>query len=363
MKAWLSYDFNDMRLEDAPMPKAEPGWVVVRTRVLQLSITEVAEFRGLPVSSHEAYKEMWSKKRPLPLFGHEFCAEVVELGAGVEHLKVGDRVFYHRGAQCGRCKYCKSGMPQYCRSSTFVGEDTPGCLAEYFPVPAHVVAAVPDEVSDAECASMQPLVSMVSSLEGLGISMGDTVAVIGLGPMGLDTMQVARVAGARRVIAIARRDSVLDLARSLGADITVNVTNADPVEAVMEITNGLGCDVVVDCAGGSNEQGHAGTSAFQQGLQMLRNEGRIMEVGHLPAGAQIVYGLIEKKALRVHGRRAPSARMIQYSIDLVASGRVKIEPTILHTLRGIDKVPQAFEMLANKAQHGIINPPQVVVWQ
>jgi threonine dehydrogenase-like Zn-dependent dehydrogenase len=55
--------------------------------------------------------------------------------------------------------------------------------------------------------------------------------------------------------------------------------------------------------------------------------------------------------------------MIQYSIDLVASGRVKIEPTILHTLRGIDKVPQAFEMLANKAQHGIINPPQVVVWQ
>ncbi|WP_457155627.1 zinc-dependent alcohol dehydrogenase, partial [Mesorhizobium sp. P5_C1] len=306
---------------------------------------------------------MFAKQRPVPLFGHEFCAEVVEVGKGVENVKLGERVFYHRGVPCGGCKYCNAGLSTLCRSVINVGEDTPGCLAEYFAAPARMLAAVPDEVSDFECAALQPLVSIVGAIEGVGISMGDTVAVIGLGPMGLDSLQVARAAGAGKVIAMARREPVLELARKLGADITVNVTTTDPVAAVMEATNGLGCDVVIECAGGSREQGHAGTDAFQQGLQMLRHEGRIMEVGHLPVGTEVVYGLIEKKGLRVYGRRLPSPKMVRYAIDLVASKRVQIEPTITHKLEGIEKVPDAFEILGNKSVYGAINPPQVVVWQ
>jgi len=363
VKAWLTYDFNDMRLEDVPEPKAEPGWVVCRTRVLELSVTEVAEFSGAPVSSHESLKAMLAKSRPLPLFGHEFCAEVVEVGAGVTNVKRGDRVFYHRGVPCGTCRYCQAQRPQLCRSVVNVGEDTPGCLAEYFPVPARMVAAVPNEVTDAEAAALQPLVSIVGATEGIGIEMGDTVAVIGLGPMGLDSLQVARCAGASRVIAIARRELALDLAKQLGADVLVNTTHQDPVEAVMEATKGFGCDVVFDCAGGATGQGHAGTQAFQQGLQMLRPEGRIIEIGHLPVGAEVTFGLIEKKALRVVGRRSPSPKMIDYAIQLVASKRVQIAPTITHTLHGLDKVPEAFDILANKSKHGVINPPQVVVWQ
>lgn len=363
MKAWLSYDFNDMRLEDLPEPKAEPGWVVCRTRVLELSVTEVAEFQGVPISSHESLKAMFAQKKPLPLFGHEFCAEVVEVGAGVTNVKLGDRVFYHRGVPCGTCKYCQAGMQAFCRSVINVGEDTPGCLAEYFPVPARMIAAVPEEVSDFEAAALQPLVSIVGAVNGVGIEMGDTVAVIGLGPMGLDSLQVARCAGAGRVIAIARRDPVLQLAKTLGADVLVNVTQQDPVEAVMEATGGLGCDVVFDCAGGSVGQGHAGTDAFHQGLQMLRPEGRIIEIGHFPGGTQVNFAPIEKKGLRVIGRRPPSPKMIRYAIDLVASKRVQIEPTIMHKLHGLDQVPKAFEMLANKSAYGVINPPQVVVWQ
>ncbi|WP_421699780.1 zinc-dependent alcohol dehydrogenase [Ancylobacter sp.] len=359
----MSYDFNDMRLEDIPEPKAEPGWVVCRTRVLELSVTEVAEFQGVPISSHEALKAMFAQKKPLPLFGHEFCAEVVEVGAGVTNVKLGDRVFYHRGVPCGSCKYCQAGMQQYCRSVLNVGEDTPGCLAEYFPVPARMIAAVPKEVSDFEAAALQPLVSIVGAVNGVGIEMGDTVAVIGLGPMGLDSLQVARCAGAGRVIAIARRDPVLQLAKSLGADVLVNITEQDPVEAVMEASGGLGCDVVFDCAGGATGQGHAGTDAFHQGLQMLRPEGRIIEIGHFPGGTQVTFAPIEKKGLRIIGRRPPTPKMIRYAIDLVASKRVQIEPTIKHTLHGLDQVPKAFEMLANKSVYGVINPPQVVVWQ
>jgi threonine dehydrogenase-like Zn-dependent dehydrogenase len=361
MKAWLSYNFNDMRLEDVPMPHAVPGWVVCKVKVLELSVTEVAEFRGLPVPSHENIKRMLRESAPLQLWGHEFAGEVIEVGAGVTNVKVGDRVFYHRGVPCGSCRYCNAGMAHICRSCINVAEDTPGCLAEYFPIPASTIAVLPPQISDVEACALQPLVSIMGSIQAAGIEMGDTVAVIGQGPMGLDCVQVARVAGAGKVIAMAKRDQVLDLSKKLGADITINVTRTDPVKEVLEITKGLGCDVVFECAGGSKEQGHAGTDTFVQGLEMLRHEGRIVEIGYLPAGSTIPIQQIDKKGIRVIGRRFPSPKMINYAVDLVASKRVQIEPTVTHILHGLEKVPEAFEISGNKAKYGAINPAQVVL--
>ncbi|MBM3485930.1 MAG: zinc-binding dehydrogenase [Alphaproteobacteria bacterium] len=282
MKAWLSYDFNDMRMEDVPMPHAEPGWVVVKVRMLELSVTEVAEFRGLPVSSHANIKRMLAEKRPLQLWGHEFSGEVVEVGRGVTNVRLGDHVFYHRGVPCGTCKYCTAGYPQYCRSCINVAEDTPGCLAEFFAIPSSTIVAIPDAITDMEACAMQPLVSIMGTVEAARIEMGDTVVVIGQGPMGLDCMQVARTVGAGKVIAIARRNEVLSLSKRLGADITINTTEIDPVAAVMDITRGLGADVVFECAGGAKEQGHSGTDTMMQGLDMLRNEGKFVEIGYLP---------------------------------------------------------------------------------
>jgi threonine dehydrogenase-like Zn-dependent dehydrogenase len=361
MKAWLSYDFNDMRLEEVPMPRAKPGWVVCKVKILELSVTEIAEFRGLPVPSHENIKRMLKESAPLQLWGHEFCGIVVEVGAGVTNVKLGDRVFYHRGVPCGSCKYCNAGMHHICRSCINVAEDTPGCLAEYFPIPASTICALIPEISDTEGCALQPLVSIMGSIQAAGIEMGDTVVVIGQGPMGLNCVQVARVAGAGKVIAIAKRDPVLDLSRKLGADITINVTRCDPVNEVLEITRGLGCDVVFECAGGSKEQGHAGMDTFIQGLEMLRNEGRIVEIGYLPAGSSIPIEQIDKKGLRVIGRRYPSPRMIKYAIELVASKRVQIEPTVTHVLHGLEKIPEAIEISGNKARFGAINPAQVVL--
>lgn len=361
MKAWLSYDFNDMRLEEVPLPKAEPGWVVCKVRQLELSVTEVAEFRGIPVPSHENIKRLLAERSPLQLWGHEFSGEVVEVGASVTNVKLGDRVFYHRGVPCGSCRYCVAGMPQFCRSTISVSEDTPGCLAEYFAIPASTIVAVPPSLSDKETCAMQPLVSIMGSIQATGIELGDTVVVIGQGPMGLNCMQVARVAGAAKVIAIARRDPVLEISKQLGADVVINATRTDTVEEVLEITKGLGCDVVFECAGGSKQQGHAGIDTFLQGVAMLRNEGRIVEIGYLPNGSTIPIEQIDKKGIRVIGRRYPSPRMIGYAIDLVASKRVQIEPTITHVLHGIEKVPEALEISGNKAKYGAINPAQVVI--
>jgi threonine dehydrogenase-like Zn-dependent dehydrogenase len=359
MKAWLTYGFNDMRLEEVPMPRAEPGWVVCKVRSLELSVSEIAEYRGLPVPSHENIKRMLGERAPIQLWGHEFCGEVVEVGTGVTNVKLGDRVFYHRGVPCGSCKYCKAGMSHLCRSVINVAEDTPGCLAEYFPIPASTIAALPPEITDKEACALQPLVSVIGRIEAIGIELGDTVVVIGQGPMGLFCTQVAAVAGAAKVVAIARRDPVLELSKRLGATHTININSIDPVEAVLEITHGLGCDVVFECAGGSKDQGHAGVDAFIQGLMMLRNEGRIAEFGHLPTGSTIPIAPIDKKGLRVMGARSPSPRIINYAVDLVASKRVLIEPTVTHVLGGIEKVPEALEITGNKAKYGAIGPAQV----
>jgi threonine dehydrogenase-like Zn-dependent dehydrogenase len=242
-----------------------------------------------------------------------------------------------------------------------VGEDTPGCLAEYFAIPASTIAALPPQISDKEACALQPLVSIMGSVQATGIEMGDTVVVIGQGPMGLDCVQVARVAGAGKVIAVARRDPVLAISKQLGADVTINATRTDAVEAVLDLTGGMGCDVVFECAGGSKSQGHAGCDTFVQGLEMLRNEGRIVEIGFLPVDAEIPIRLIDKKGIRIVGRRFPSPKMINYAIDLVASKRVLIEPTVTHVLHGIEKVPEAFEISGNKAKYGAINPAQVVI--
>ena len=361
MKAWLTYGFNDMRLEDVPMPHAEPGWVVCKVRIFELSVTEVAEFRGLPVPSHENIKNMLAERAPIQLWGHEFCGEVVEVGPGVTNVKLGDRVFYHRGVPCGSCKYCAAGMSHLCRSVISVSEDTPGCLAEYFPIPASTIIALPPEISDKEACALQPLVSVMGRIQATRIEMGDTVVVIGQGPMGLFCTQVARVAGAAKVIAIAKRDPVLGLSKRLGADITINVTKAEPVEAVLDLTKGLGCDVVFECAGGSKDQGHAGIDTLLQGMAMLRNEGRITELGHLPAGSAVPIQLIDKKGLQVIGMRPPSPKIINYAIDLVATKRVQIEPMITHVLHGIEKVPEALEISGNKSKYGAINPAQVIL--
>ncbi len=359
MKAWMTYDFNDMRLEDIPFPKAQAGWVVLKVRVFQLSITEVAAYLGLPVGNHDKIERMLKEKRPRPLWGHEFCGEVVEVGKDVTNVKIGDRTFYHRGVPCHQCPLCQTGHEGYCRGAISVGVDTPGCMAEYFAVPASTIASIPEVISDGEAAAMQPLASVVGDVEAAHIEMGDTVAVIGQGPMGLAVLQVSRACGAGRVIAIARRDKVLALSQELGASVTINATRVDPVTEVKKITDGVGADVVFECAGAGPDRRQAGT--MYQAIQMVRNEGKIVQVGFMPLDATFPVSALDKKGLHYIGRKPPRPRMIGYTIELVASGRVQLAPTITHVLEGLDKVPQAIDITANKAKYEAINPAQVVV--
>ncbi len=352
MKAWRVYGASKMKLDEVPYPVAQSGWVIVKVRTLQISITEVAGLRGAPFVGNQTIGEVVEEKGPLQLFGHEFCGEVVELGEGVENVRTGDRVFYHGRAPCHKCASCRTGHEEYCLAGAGLGHTIPGCLAEYVALPSDSIASIPDSISDSEAAAMQPMVAAIGRVYAVKIEMGDIVVVLGQGVIGRNCMQVSRIWGAGKIIAIARRDKALAVSKVLGADIVINASKVDPVEVVLEATNGVGADIVFECAGSE--------ATLNQAISMVRNEGKIMQPAILPIETALPIGAIAKKRIYYMGG-AHSPRLVRYTIDLVTSKRVQPAPAVTHVLKGLDKVPEAFEITGNKAKYGAISPAQVVV--
>lgn len=343
MRAWQTYGYGDMRLEDVPDPQVRPGWVKVRVRVVQPSITETLLFQGRRTYGH-ALIEKALAQAPARLFGHEFSAEVIEVGDGVTSLRPGDRVAARGSHPDG-----------------IVGFDYPGAFAELGVFPEGLLAVLPAHVSDREGAAIQPLTDAVAAVHAAGIRLGDVVVIVGQGSMGLSCMQVARVAGAGLVVAIARRDAVLEMSRALGADIVLNATRQDVVAAVRELTAGRGADVVFETAGGPVEQGLAGNATLLEAAAMLCDHGRVVGVAFTGDAAVLPYAAFRSRSLRFLFPSILDRPMFEATIRLVASGRVRLAPMITCGLEGLEQVPRAFEMTANKAAHGLINPAQVVV--
>ncbi len=341
MQAWLVHGYGDMRLAEVPEPVAKPGWVKVRVRVAQPSITEILLFHGEKTYGHDIIARRLSAG-PAQLFGHEFSGEVVALGAGVTSLAVGDRVT------------ARGSHPE-----GIVGFDYPGAFADYGIFPESLLAKLPDHVSDSEGAAIQPLTDCVAAAHAGDIRPGDTAIVIGLGAMGLGCLQAARALGAGTVVGIARRPQVLDMARTLGADVVIDANRDDPVEAVRALTGGRGADVVFECAGGPVARGLAGNATLVQAAQMVRDEGRVVGVAFDGDAAILPYSAFRFRSIQYRFPRILTRAMFEETVALVASGAIRLRPLITHVLDGIGSLPSAFDLTADKAQHGLINPAQI----
>lgn len=343
MKAWRVHAYGQAQVDDIPEPKPQPGWVKVKVRVAQPSITECLLFSGEKTYLHGKVADIL-KKGPWQLFGHEFSGVVTELGQGCTTLKVGDRVAARGSHPAGYC-----------------GFDFPGAFAEYVCVPESMMATLPDTVSDSEGAVIQVLTDSVAGVHAAQLTLGDVVVVLGQGAIGLNCMQVARVAGAGLTIAVARRESTLEMSKRMGADIVLNTTKTDVVAAVKEITGGRGADVVFETAGGPPEQGLAGDETMKQAIAMVRESGRIVGMAYTGDGAFLPYAAFRGRSLRMLFPSQLDDRLFRTTINLVASGRVDLKSLISRSVDGLDRVGEAFEMTANKGKYGLINPAQVVI--
>jgi threonine dehydrogenase-like Zn-dependent dehydrogenase len=360
MKAWRFHAFNDLRLDDVPEPACRPGHVIVRPLCVQPSVTEAQLARGIPTLAYDRIKRRLESEAPLQLFGHEFCARVVEVGPGVERFRPGDRVAARAKLPCGDCPLCQGGQADLCRAGPVIGFDLPGCFAERALLPEIALVHVDDRISDSEAACLQSLSDSVAAVETAGLRVGDSVAIFGQGSMGLECLQVARISGAGLVITVDVRAEACRMSAELGADHALDAGRCDPVSAIRDLTGGNGADVVFECAGGSPKQGLAGTRTLRQAIDSARSGGKVIGVSWFGGPLEMDVDRMRERSLRYLFPDISTQAHLLHTVRLVASGRVRVKPTITHILSGIEAVPEAFEITANKGKYGAINPAQVM---
>ncbi len=361
MKAWRFYHFGDMRLDDVPEPVCGPGHVLVEPLCVQPSVTEAQLAQGIPTLAYDRIKRRLETEAPIQLFGHEFCARVLETGPGVTRFRAGDRVAARAKLPCQDCPLCRTGRADLCRKGPVIGFDLPGCFAERARLPEIALVKVDDRISDSEAACLQSLSDSVAAVETAGLHVGDAVAIFGQGSMGLECLQIARLCGAGLVITVDVRDESCQVSRELGADHALNARTTDVVAAIRDLTGGNGADVVFECAGGSPRQGLAGHATLLQAVDAVRSGGKIVGVSWFGGPVQLDVDVFRERSLRYLFPDISTQAHLEYTVRLAASGRVRLAATITHVLSGIEQVPRAFEITANKGVHKAINPAQVVM--
>ena len=181
MKAWRFHAFGDLRLDDVSEPVCGPGHVVVEPICVQPSVTEAQLAQGIPTLAYDRIKRRLETEPPVQLFGHEFCARIIEVGSDVTRFRVGERVAARAKLPCGECPLCRSERSDLCRAGPVFGFDLPGCFAERARVPEIALVKVDDRISDSEAACLQSLSDSVAAVETAKLQMADTVAILGQG--------------------------------------------------------------------------------------------------------------------------------------------------------------------------------------
>ncbi len=359
MKAWRFYAFGDFRLDDVPVPVLRPGHVLAEPLCVQPSVTEAQLAFGIPTLAYARIKRRLETEAPVQLFGHEFCARIVEVGPGVIGFKPGDRIAARAKLPCGTCPLCISERGFLCRQGPVIGFDLPGCFCEIASLPECALVKVDDRISDSEAACLQSLSDSVASVQTAEIQMGDSVAIFGQGSMGLECLQIARISGAGLIITVDVREESRLISKELGADHALDPRVGDVAAAIRDLTGGNGADIVFECAGGSPKQGLAGTQTVRDAMAAVRSGGKIIGVSWFGEPFELNVDLLRERSLRYLFPDISTQAHLEHTVRLVATGRVQLRPMITHVLPGLESVPRAFEITANKGQYRAINPAQV----
>ncbi len=361
MKAWRFYDFGDFRLDDVPVPALRPGHVLAEPLCVQPSVTEAQLAFGIPTLAYARIKRRLETEAPVQLFGHEFCVRILEVGPGVTRFKVGDRVAARAKLPCGTCPFCLSERGFLCRKGPVIGFDLPGCFCEIASLPDCALVHVDERISDSEAACLQSLSDSVASVQTAEIRIGDSVAIFGQGSMGLECMQIARISGAGLIITVDVREEARIMSKELGADHALDARTGDVAAAIRDLTGGNGADIVFECAGGSPKQGLAGTQTVRDAIASVRSGGKIIGVSWFGQPFELDVDLLRERSLRYLFPDISTQAHLEHTVQLVATGRVRLRPMITHVLQGLESVPQAFEITANKGKYRAINPAQVML--
>jgi threonine dehydrogenase-like Zn-dependent dehydrogenase len=269
MKAGILYNDRDIRLGSAADPQVGPGELLIETHFAGICGTDLHIYRG----------EFHDRVEFPAILGHEFGGIVREVGPGVKRFRVGDRVVVDPILSCGSCPACVSGRLNACRTLKLLGIDLPGGFGQYVAAPAGQVYLLPDGIPMAYAPMVEMYALGHHILQRGGVQPGETVAILGAGKLGLSVLDVlCHGASATTTIVTDLLPFRLALALDLGADFAIDIRQEDPVERVMEITEGAGVDCVIEAVGHYHlAQGQEAPLA--QAVKMVRHAGRIVTAG------------------------------------------------------------------------------------
>ena len=352
MKAWVLGNPDELKLVDKPVPQPGAAEVLVRIDAIAVCATDLEIIHSGPPALIHGGAPFNKNFTP----GHEYMGTVVKLGPGVDEFDIGDRVTVEIHAGCGRCERCREGMYTACtnygmnygdrnKGHRANGFTTDGGFAQFAVNNINTMVHVPDDMSDEEATLVVTAGTAMYGLDVMGgLIAGQTVVVMGPGPIGLMGVGVAKALGAQPVILTGTRDNRLEIGRKLGADHVINVRKEDAVEAVKRITHGKGAHYVLECSGAP--------TAVNEAARMLNRGGRICLAAfpHEPALVDVAY--LVRNNIYLFGIRGEGKSATHRAAAFMAQKRFDAKLIHTHTFP-LAEVPTAIKYARERIDDAI----------
>jgi L-iditol 2-dehydrogenase len=320
MKAVVVRAPMEFGVEEVPIPPIPEDGLLLKVIACGLCGSDLRTLR----SGHHRVTLPW-------IIGHEIGGEVVELGPKYRGpWQVGDRLAVGPVVYCGVCDFCINGQYEFCEAYREIAQAWPGGFAEYIAIPPEAlrlgtIHRIPEGLDPAHAAISEPISSCVNAQERGRVSLGDTVVIIGSGPIGCTHVSLARARGADRIIVADVVDERLKLVEQFGPDVTINAARVDLVAEVRRLTNGKGAEVVITAT--------PAPVAVVQAVEMARKAGRILVFGGLPKDQGkpgLDVNIIHYNALQMIGTTTFAPRHQRIALGLLASGRIPGDRLVTH---------------------------------
>ena len=331
MKSLVLEEPNRLRLAQRPVPEPGIGDVLLRVVCTAICHTDLFTMEGGYALGHPT------------VLGHEFSGIVEKCGPGVTHVKIGDRVTSYSFASCGTCPACREGWSVNCPELRALPRELEGSFQEKMSMPASSLFHVPATMGLAEACLVEPASCAYNAVDKAAIQPGETVAVIGAGPIGLFAVQAAALRCPGKLIAFDMHQNRLDMAKKLGATHVVDVRKDDPLEVISVLTGGCGVDAVLFCAGEEK--------AWKQASSMLGIGGRFIVEAMPPTGTEqwpVPVMHFTQKVISYIGASSYSSSQFFAVIGLIDNGKIDAKSLITHRFP-LDEYEEAYRM-AGKAK-------------
>lgn len=335
MRAQVVHRPGEMSYEKIPTPHLEDNDILIKVEATLTCGTDIKAYRrGHPILSF-----------PVTV-GHEYSGQVVAVGRGVRQFSEGDRVMTVHSGPCGECHFCSRAMENLCVSLT--ERMVWGGFAEYVKIPSYIhrtnTIKLPERVSYEHAAFLEPVACVLYGMKVIDFTHVQSAVILGGGPIALIFLQRLKAAGVKTVIVAGKHENRLAKAKELGADLVYDVTTSDIRREVLEVTEGYGADLVVECVGK--------TIAWEQAVQLPRKGGQVLFFGGCPSGSKVSFDTrrVHYDELTLKGAFHFRPQEVREAFDLIERREISLDPLISGEFR-LPELIQAFERLMTG--HGI----------